>query len=190
MVVFRQRTLAASLLPLLLACSGLPLSPIDPTHEAKVRQMGPEDPQVPVGPLHRPGQSCVVCHSPGHEDPVFSVAGTVFRDITTKLPLPDVEVVMVDARAMTFTAQTNCVGNFYVTPSEFTPVTPLWVSLRLGNEKIEMESPIHREWSCAGCHTDPTGPTSAGHVFLAADDMVATQLPTRACRPDEGNRSR
>ena len=190
MVVFRQRAVAASLFPLLLACSGLPLSPIDPEHEAKVKQMGPENPEVPVGPLHRPGQSCIVCHSSGHEDPVFSVAGTVCRDIMTSLPLPDVEVLLVDSQARTFTAHTNCVGNFYVSPGEFTPVSPLWVSLRIGDEKIEMESPIHREWSCAGCHTDPPAPASAGRVFMTADEVVAAQLPTRPCRPDEGNRQR
>jgi hypothetical protein len=190
MVVFRQRTLAAVLVPLLLACTGLPLSPIDPEHEAKVKKMGPEDPQVQIGPLHRPGQSCVVCHADGQEAPAFSVAGTIYRDITMSIPLPDVEVQMIDARAMTFTAVSNCVGNFYLQPSEFTPVSPLWVSLRLGQEKIDMESPIYREWSCAACHTDPTGPASAGHIFLAADDLVAARLPTRPCRPDEGNRAR
>lgn len=189
MKALRNSALALWALLPLLACTGLPLSPLDPENEARRRLLGPEDPGVPVGPLHRPGQSCVVCHSPGGDAEPYSVAGTIYRDIMTSLPLADVEVLLVDAGARTFTARTNCAGNFYVKPSEFTPVSPLWVSLRLGADVIDMESPIHREWSCAGCHGDPTGPTSAGHVFLAADDLAASRLPLRPCRDDEGNRA-
>src|SRR5450432_160855 len=36
----------------------------DPVHDTAVSALGPEAPGVPKGPLHRPGQPCVLCHGP------------------------------------------------------------------------------------------------------------------------------
>jgi hypothetical protein len=179
-----------SLVPLFLtiACAPAVLAPVDPEHEAQVAALGPEDPRVPEGPLHRPGQPCALCHSEEGDEPPFSAAGTIFRDNMSAVPLVDADVLLVDAAARRYTTHTNCVGNFYVHVDEFDPVLPFWVTVRLGGNESPMESPIHRERSCATCHSDPAAPRSAGHVYLTADDLVAPTIPTRACRPDEGTR--
>jgi hypothetical protein len=70
------------LLPTLAAAVGCgnfdPFS--DPILDADKAALGPEDPNVPEGPLHRAGQPCAVCHRDGGEDPTFVFAGTVYRD--------------------------------------------------------------------------------------------------------------
>ena len=35
---------------------------VDESHELQVQALGAEVPGVPMGPLHRPGQPCLVCH--------------------------------------------------------------------------------------------------------------------------------
>src|SRR5262245_50333962 len=51
----------------------------DPVRQAQIDKLGPEDPAVPVGPDHRPGQACVLCHSEGGpaSSKAFAIAGTV-----------------------------------------------------------------------------------------------------------------
>jgi hypothetical protein len=75
-------------------------------------------------------------------------------------------VALVDASGARFTAITNCAGNFFVLLEDFQPVYPLWAALRLGEHEILMESPIHEDGSCAGCHAMEAGPESAGRVYL------------------------
>jgi hypothetical protein len=179
-----HRLIVASL-SLALACAPAVLAPVDPEREARVAALGPEDPRVPEGPLHRPGQPCALCHDGRDEAAAFTVAGTVYRDIASSVPLVDGDVALVDSAGNRFTSRTNCVGNFYTSKYQFNPVLPFWVTVRLGANESPMESPIHREASCATCHFDPAAPTTAGHVYLTADDLVAPTIPTRACRPDE-----
>jgi hypothetical protein len=50
----------------------------DPVHDDAVTALGGEDPNVPIGALHRPGQPCLVCHGgSGPAALAFSVGGTV-----------------------------------------------------------------------------------------------------------------
>jgi hypothetical protein len=169
------------------ACAPAVLSPVDPQHDLEVEALGPEDPKVPVGPLHRPGQPCVLCHDLGQDATVFNIAGTVYRDNTSSTPLTDADVMIVDSAGNNFTAHSNCVGNFYVGLSQFEPVWPFWVTISQGPNNSAMGSPVHRERSCAACHFNPAGPRSAGQVFLTSDDFVLPMISVRACRPDEGN---
>jgi hypothetical protein len=157
----------------------------DPLQRAEVEALGPEDPNVPIGPRHRAGQPCAVCHSPEGGAGVFTFAGTVYRDPVAQLPVADVNVTFVDKAGTTFTTKTNCVGNFYVRPNDVTLATPTWVSVQLTDFPYEMASPIHREASCAKCHTDPAGPASAGHVFLTDDETTYATIPMRACGPED-----
>src|SRR5204862_7633322 len=100
----------------------------------------------------------------------LSVAGTVYARAAASVPLNRVTVQMVDSDGRPFDATTNCAGNFFVRPSEFSPRYPLWVTLALGTQKIDMESPVYRDGSCASCHTDPKGPASAGHAYFLLDE--------------------
>lgn len=137
----------------------------DPTNEAAVAAQGPEEPAVPPGPLHRPGQPCLVCHD-GETGRAFSLAGTVFWAQGSDIPATATEVLVLDDTGARFTAVTNCAGNFFVRPEEYEPVFPLWVALRRGKVGVAMDSPARGEGSCAGCHGLEAGPTSAGRVYL------------------------
>jgi len=133
------------------------------------------------GPTHRPGQPCLACHSEGGQaSAVFSVAGTVFADANSTKPVDGVAVYLIDTDGVVFTASTNCVGNFYVRPAEFSPHYPLWVTMRTGKVQRDMESPAYREGGCAACHIDPRSPSSAGHVYMIDDPTVET-LPPSGC---------
>jgi hypothetical protein len=167
-----------SLLSLALGCWVAACS--DPVRDEVVAALGGETEGVPVGPLHRPGQPCLACHD-GGKGPVFSVAGTVYSRATDTLPLNRITVQMVDTDGRPFNATTNCAGNFFVRPSEFTPHYPLWVTLAVGTQKIDMESPVYRDGSCASCHTDPKGSASAGHVYFLLEDDPDLPAPNH-CR--------
>ena len=160
----------------------------DPTERAKIAALGPENPSVPMGPLHRPGQPCAACHSSAGGAVAYSAAGTVYRDPLTQIPVADVVVSLLDGAGKMFTTKTNCVGSFYVKSSEFAPAYPLWVSVQLGEFPWKMSSPIHREASCAECHRDPAGPTAAGHVFLTNDDTTFATIPLRRCTDQDSVR--
>lgn len=166
-------------------CSGMdPFS--DPVLDADRDALGPEDPNVAVGPLHRAGQPCAVCHRDGGDEPAFAFAGTVYRDPMDDVAVPDAKVMLTDSAGHTFMTTTNCVGNFYVKTSEFRATTPVWASVQAIDFPWNMESPIHREASCAKCHYDPIGPASAGHLFVTDDETTFASVPMRACTDADG----
>jgi len=154
-----------------LIAASLVLFSCDPVHDDAQAALGGEAPGVQKGPTHRPGQPCITCHdgslgSPEH----FSVAGTVFLNADDKTPAENATVNLLSADGTSWPATTNSVGNFYVTPKQFTPVYPMTVSVDYtGRPTTKMKSHVGRDGSCADCHTDPAGPTSAGHVFVSLD---------------------
>ncbi len=158
----------------------------DPILDADKAALGPEAPNIPEGPLHRAGQPCAVCHRDGGENPTFVFAGTVYRDPVETIAVADAKVVLTDAAGHTFMTTTNCVGNFYVKTSEFVATPPVWTSVQAIEFPWNMESPIHREASCAKCHYDPAGPASAGHLFVTDDETTFASIPTRPCNAADG----
>jgi hypothetical protein len=154
--------------------------------QAEIAALGPEDPMVPAGPRHRPGQPCAVCHNADGTATAYVAAGTIYRDPAAVIAVADVQVSLIDTKGNTFATTTNCVGNFYVKASEFRPVPPFWTSVQLGEFPFRMASPIHREASCVNCHFDPAGGASAGHIFVADDEATYATLPARACAPADG----
>ena len=155
---------AAALAVPLLAASLLACG--DRVKDRAIEDLGPESPDVAVGPLHRPGQPCLVCHD-GAEARAFSVAGTVYWAPDSDAPAAGAAVRMIDALERPFTAIANCNGNFFVQPGEFDPKYPLWVSVGAGSLEIPMDSPINGDGSCARCHGLTPGPESAGRVYAA-----------------------
>ena len=153
----------------------------DPLHAAQVAALGPEDPRVPPGPMHRPGQPCLVCHGDGGSATPLAAAGTLFRDPAATLPIAGADVILTDAARKSIALRTNCAGNFFVYPRSFAPVMPLWASAALGEHTIQMESPMHRDGDCAQCHADGAGPASAGHLFLTDDPLVSATLRPSVC---------
>jgi hypothetical protein len=123
---------------------------VDPVIDAAITALGPEDPAVAVGPLHRPSQPCVLCHD-GERASRFSVAGTVYTQPEGAETAPGVMVELIDAVGRHAT-RSNCAGNFFVRNTEFAPTYPLWTALSYGDYRIDMQSPIGRDGSCAACH--------------------------------------
>ncbi|MBM4362656.1 MAG: hypothetical protein FJ104_08240 [Deltaproteobacteria bacterium] len=149
----RRRRGSVIFLLLLSACS-------DPTRERERDALGPEPPGPGPGPFHRPGQPCLVCHDE------FVVAGTIFEDRAGARAASGAVVRLVDFTGAQARAVTNDAGNFFFTRGELDPSWPLWVKVERGDLAVEMTSAVHREGSCAGCHTREPGPLSPGPVHL------------------------
>jgi hypothetical protein len=142
----------------------------DPVHGEAVDALGGEAPGVRRGPLHRPGQPCLVCHDGALGDPeAFSVAGTIYVDATDLEPAAGATVHVVGVHGAESSATTNAAGNFYLTPREYTPAYPMKVDVSYGAIVVKMTSNVGRDGSCAGCHTDPAGTMSPGHVYIPPD---------------------
>lgn len=152
---------------------------VDPVRDAAIEKLGPE--KGPPGPLHRPGQPCIVCHSDEGDSDPFTIAGTVYLDPFSNTPIDGVQVTAIDSLGRSFTTATNCAGNFFVRPKEFTPTFPIWLEMLGGKTYRSMESASYREGSCAGCHTSPAGPSSPGPVYLL-DDPSVEEPPPSQCR--------
>lgn len=143
------------------------LGSCDPVHTGAVAALGGEAPGIPPGPLHRPGQPCLDCHDGASGDPpAFTMAGTVYLEASTLVPASGAAVTLADVNGNTTVAVANAAGNFYLSPSDFNPTYPVHVtSIAVMGSTAVMHSHIGGNGSCAGCHTDPAGPDSPGHVY-------------------------
>jgi hypothetical protein len=146
----------------------------DPVHDTEVDALGPEDPNVPQGPLHRPGQPCVECHGgagPGRM--VMSFGGTIYEQAAAKKPAVAAIVKLIDANGQSHLSETNCAGNFFVQIVDWAPAFPVHASISYGAFSDEMRTHIGRNGSCAFCHQGVDGPSSVQHIYLSDD---ATQV--------------
>jgi hypothetical protein len=157
--------LLASLLVVGSACG-------DPVRDEAIAALGPEG-KVPPGPSHRPGQPCTLCHSEEGNAGAFSIAGTVYLDAVSDTPVGNVAVTIIDSKARSFTATTNCAGNFYVRPEKFDPAYPYWVTMDFGMIHRSMDTPSFREGSCGSCHSQRKGRASAAQVYLLDEGDMA-----------------
>jgi len=144
-----------------------PLGCVDPVHEDDVKALGPEDPTVPPGPDHRPGQPCLTCHGTlGPSSHQFSVGGTVYAVQGQAAPAAGATVQIEDITGSVAVAQTSQSGNFYIPVQEWSPTYPTVPQVSLGGVTQQMNTHVGRDGSCGTCHADPPGPTSAGHIYL------------------------
>jgi hypothetical protein len=144
----------------------------DPIHDGAVKEMG-KDTRAPNTEFHRAGEPCGVCHqTAGPASTVFTVAGTVFSQPDSVVGIDGVEIDMTDSASSMFHTKTNCVGNFYVKDSDWSPYFPILVRITKNGITQSMVSTIGRETSCAACHfTQVTDPLSqVNHVYLGAED--------------------
>ena len=168
--------MSRTVLPLVLLASMLVAC--DPVHDDAIAALGPETPGVRQGPLHRPGQPCLLCHDGAQGDPQrFTVAGTVYIMTGARSPAGGATVVVTDSAGTSAQLVTNAAGNFYATPSQYDRGFPWRVSVRASSGAIvtmqtlvEGNGTVEPDGSCASCHVDPTGPASPGHVALTLDD--------------------
>jgi hypothetical protein len=138
----------------------------DPTKEAAIEALGGEALGVPEGPLHRPGQPCILCHD-GDTAREMAIAGTVYWALDSRAPAPGTRVDMADSVGNKQVAITNCAGNFFVLPEDLVVQYPFWVKLSApGASEITMDSPVNGDGSCATCHHKTFGTRSTGRVYL------------------------
>jgi hypothetical protein len=147
------------------------LTACDPVQNDAIASLGGEASGVRPGPLHRPGQPCLLCHDGALGDPQqFSVAGTVFLQPTGTRPAQGARVELQGANGSRFESGTNAAGNFYITPNQFSPSFPLETSVTFEGQRTAMLTNIGRDGSCGGCHIPEVGPDSPGHVYVRLDD--------------------
>jgi len=161
----------------------------DPVRDKIIDDLGEENPAVPPGEYHRPGQPCLACHTNYRGDePIMSLGGTVYvrKADGEFFAAGGVTVRVIDSEGQIRETVTNCIGNFYVSKEEWDPAFPLQALLS-GPSATDpntiiglrnMESRIARDGSCAGCHTNPPSPSSPGVVFI--DDGTGDFAPPGA----------
>ncbi len=138
----------------------------DPTKAKEIEALGDEAFGVPIGPLHRPGQPCTVCHD-GGEAREIAIAGTVYWALDSRAPAPGTRVDMLDGQGNHQVALTNCAGNFFILPEDLVVSYPFWVTLTApGASDITMDSPVNGDGSCATCHHKTFSTRSTGRVYL------------------------
>jgi hypothetical protein len=162
----------------------------DPVLDQIVEEQGNETQRIDKGEFHRVGQRCTACHQEGGEasNSPFTLAGTVFAQPNRQVGVGGVEIRLTDADGTKHTAKTNCVGNFFVKPSEWVPKFPILVDIAKDGVRRSMRSPIGRETDCAGCHTlaiPPADPFSqVGHIYLYAGDEPGRPNGDDSCPVD------
>jgi hypothetical protein len=160
------RVLALAALTASGAFAALASTACDPVHDEAVTSLGDEKAGVSPGPLHRPGQPCLVCHGGSGPGPDFTMGGTVFQTKGSETPVQGATVHIESKNGETHDSVTNEVGNFYFSSREFIPTYPLVVTVSKGEVTQKMSTHVGRDGSCAGCHVDPEGPSSPGRVWL------------------------
>lgn len=126
----------------------------DPVPDRLVEAQGKDELKgYPEGQYHRPGQVCTACHREnGEATTAFSMAGTIFSGPQDLTGVYNAEVQLTDSVGTSFIAKTNCVGNFFVKPEEWSPKFPVLVRVHKGTTALSMHGPIGRETSCNKCH--------------------------------------
>lgn len=189
-----------ALVPLLLAvaCG-------DPVRSSAIDKLGGEAPGVKPGPLHRPGQPCVLCHDgngPGNISLLFG--GTVYQmEGPPAVPAVGAIVHFRDSLGADYRTLTNCAGNFFVVEGDYNPTWPVFVKTEYavevptpgGPQRIPlvqpMTSPLYDtdgstvaglRRSCASCHVDPPGATTVGHIYLAGTSPMQIPFPPVNCQ--------
>lgn len=148
----------------------------------RIALLGGEAPGVPPSEFHRPGQPCVLCHGEYlQENPVMSVAGTIYAFPAGENPLPvkGVKVKLTDAFGAQKEAGTNCAGNFFIKVEEWDPAFPLRAELEYpvpgspdSTKRVVMSTRISRDGSCAGCHFGKPLQNTPGWVTCAEADTT------------------
>jgi hypothetical protein len=160
----------------------------DPVHDAQVASLGPEYPGIPQGQYHRAGQPCTWCHGPeGPAKTQFSLAGTIFwqggtgANINSVIGVNGATVAVIDSNGVPKEYTTNCVGNFWVLPSDYQPAYPILAGIYgpddnpVGTDQDGMVSQISRASSCAECHFDPPNYDTPGHIYLTTAAFTPNQ---------------
>ncbi len=119
------------------------------------------------GPLMRPGENCLRCHSPntGQNAPVWTAGGTIFtrKDAERDEGVPGVKVVLRGAAGEEVEVVTNAVGNFY-TGAPLTKPYKVAITYEGRTKEMPIDAPAG---SCNACHSwpDPVG-GAPGRIYV------------------------
>ncbi len=146
----------------------------------------PEPQAETTGPLMRPGEDCLSCHSEdsGRGAPVWSAAGTVYprADAEAHEGVADAAVLLsAPDGSLLAKLTTNSVGNFY-TPLPLPP--GFRVAVEYDGQRVEMPcSPP--AGLCNFCHGDPPAGGALGRIRIpqGADPSGASS----ECSPCSGS---
>ncbi len=106
------------------------------------------------GPLMRPGEDCLACHSEtapaGQRARTWSLAGTVYpsAEADASAGVEGAQVEVTDAAGRSFSLRTNQAGNFYSAESV---AFPLRLCVSHGGASRCMEAPA-ASGACNACH--------------------------------------
>jgi hypothetical protein len=154
-----MRAICILLTALVFSCGG------DPMRDRAEDALGPEAPGETPGPTHRAGQPCAVCHREDGPARAFVAAGTIFERRGERKGAEGVIVELTDRFGARRVVMTNAAGNFFVNRDDWPAAFPVGVRLVVDGQPRAMQTVIQRESSCAKCHSDPSGPTSAGALY-------------------------
>lgn len=164
-----HRTLRNLIVASVVALACFSASCTDPVKDRAIDRLGEETAAGP-GPLHRPGQPCVLCHSDGGpaSGKKLVIGGTVFATSSPQSKgAKDVRVLFIDAASAQRETSTNEVGNFFITESEWPDLTfPFKVGLVADNKAVPMMTTVNREGSCNFCHK----PNEGSPLAIAGED--------------------
>lgn len=126
----------------------------------------PED-----GPLHRPGEDCLACHtqagsSPAPGAPPWTAAGTLFPDpfAADDRGLFGAAVTLTDQAGKVVTMRTGGTGNFYTAEALAFPVQ---VEVRVATVVARMaDAPTG---ACNSCHAVPPTGGAQGRVSIRSE---------------------
>jgi hypothetical protein len=141
----------------------------DPAKSDAQAALGNEVSGVRQGPLHRPGQPCLVCHTGDSGDPPeWSIAGTVYLTKNANTPAAGAVVSVTDANKVTKTYKTNAAGNFYEQADRFKPKYPLQsISVTYNDSSKNMNSLVNGSGSCATCHVGDGNARKLPRIYVA-----------------------
>lgn len=119
----------------------------------------------PVGDgHHNPGQNCLECHNGQQQPqgaPIFTFAGTVFKDAAGTIPKTGATVIVIDANGTVAKAVTQANGNFY---SSAALVAPYSVG---ASECPAANVPMIENFSDGDCNSCHTGADAPGRIIFA-----------------------
>ena len=127
-----------------------------------------------AGPLHRPGQPCVLCHDGSIGNPPGSPSPAPCTSTPTiSQPAVGASVALTDSQGHVFDTTTNAGRQLLrADRTSSQPVYPMKVAVAYGGVTVNMTADVGRNGSCAACHFDPPGPASPGHVYIPPDGVT------------------
>jgi hypothetical protein len=170
---------------------GLLASCANPVESDRVAALGANPTGQGNGPLHRPGQPCLVCHTDGGQARAFEAAGTVYASQRSRIAVNRVLVTIVDAAGRTVHERSNCAGNFYVQEESATLTFPLHAEIECtlpdGTVKRSvMGTRIDRDGSCATCHFGNPSGVSPGRLACGIDMPDPPFVAPPSCTDQHG----